>query len=253
MHLQKSWALQLLAGLLCASATVSATPTPTPSTAPAPQNETQPQTIQGIDLFEVHLPVAWKAAVANGVEFLFVKATEGIAYRNLRYPLQTLHASSSAPSVLRGAIHFALPSQSTGRHQADFFIEHGGNWTADGLTLPGVLEMEGNIPGKLCHGMTPLEITDWMMDFSNRYKEVTGRVPALFLSEGWWAKCAGGNETFGLEHPLWLANWADEMGALPRGWEEARFWQYSGLSRFGGEANVFFGGREELVEFALGV
>ncbi|KAL4870902.1 hypothetical protein BDV12DRAFT_165449 [Aspergillus spectabilis] len=241
MHLQTPW--WLLAGLISTSVS------PAAAAATAAQNVTE---TQGIDLFEIHLPVNWKAAVANGVEFVFVKATEGISYKNLRFPFQTTHAQTSAPDVLHGSIHFALPAKSSGADQADFFIENGGNWTADGKTLPGVLEMEGNIPGKLCHGMTPVEITDWMLDFSDRYKVRTGRVPMLFLSEEWWAKCAAGNETFGVEHPLWLANWDEEMGGLPKGWTEARFWQYSGLSRYGGEANVFFGKRPELVEFALG-
>lgn len=88
--------------------------------------------------------------------------------------------------------------------------------------------------------MTPTEITDWMLDFSHRYKFRTGRTPILFLSAGWWAKCAGNNATFGAEHALWLANWAEEMGPLPVGWQAAKFWQYAGWSENGGEANVFW-------------
>ncbi|KAL5001372.1 glycoside hydrolase superfamily [Aspergillus recurvatus] len=226
------------------------------ATAPASGNET---VTRGIDLFEIHLPVNWKTAVAEGVEFVFVKATEGITYRNLRFKSQTGSAvavsSSSNATILHGAVHFALASHSAGAAQADFFISHGGNWTANGTTLPGVLEMEGNIPGKLCHGMSPTEITDWMMDFSDRYKEVTGRRPMLFLSAAWWEKCAGNNETFAREHPLWLANWADEMGELPVGWQEATFWQYSGTAGDGvsGEGDVFFGNKMELVRFARGL
>ncbi|KAL6233044.1 hypothetical protein BDW75DRAFT_242371 [Aspergillus navahoensis] len=225
------------------------------ATVPPSENGT---VTRGIDLFEIHLPVNWKTAVAEGVEFVFVKATEGIAYRNLRFKSQTGSAvavsSSSNTTILHGAVHFALASHSTGAAQADFFISHGGNWTADGATLPGVLEMEGNISGKLCHGMSPAEITDWMMDFSDRYMEVTGRRPMLFLSAGWWEKCAGNNETFAGEHPLWLANWADEMGDLPAGWDKATFWQYSGTAGNGvsGEGDVFFGNKMELVRFARG-
>ncbi|KAL2870927.1 putative secreted glycosyl hydrolase [Aspergillus lucknowensis] len=219
--------------------------------ASATANTTQNGT-QGIDLLDYHLPVNWKTAIANGVEFVFVKATEGIHYRNLRYPLQTASALAAAPTILHGAIHFAAAAQSSGAEQADFFLEHGGNQTQTRRTLPGVLEMEGNIAGKLCHGMTPVEITDWMLDFSDRYTSRTGRRPMLFLSEEWWARCAGGNMTFGAEHPLWLAHWADEMGALPAGWTEATFWQYAGASGYGGEADVFLGSRRELVRFAVG-
>ncbi|KAH2602275.1 hypothetical protein KXW93_008239 [Aspergillus fumigatus] len=215
------------------------------ASAVATQNGTE-----GIDLFEVHLPVNWKGAVANGVKFAFVKATEGINYRNLRFPFQ--NAGARAAGITHGAVHFAAAAESSGADQADFFIEHGGNWTADGQTLPGVLEMEGNLAGKLCHGMTPTEITDWMLDFSHRYKFRTGRTPILFLSAGWWAKCAGNNATFGAEHALWLANWAEEMGPLPVGWQAAKFWQYAGWSENGGEANVFLGSSKDLVKLAMG-
>ncbi|KAL4784184.1 glycoside hydrolase superfamily [Aspergillus varians] len=204
---------------------------------------------QGIDLFEIHPPVNWKTAVANGVQFVFVKATEGINYTSPRFPHQTSSALNA--SILHGAIHFALASESSGADQANFFIEHGGNWTADGHTLPGVLEMEGNIAGKLCHGMTPTQITDWMLDFSTTYKRWTGRAPILFLSRKWWAQCAGGDTTFGAGHPLWLADWADRMGPLPVGWRRATFWQYA-WSGNGGEADLFLGSRRDLERFARG-
>ncbi|KAL2783194.1 glycoside hydrolase superfamily [Aspergillus keveii] len=206
---------------------------------------------QGIDLFEIHLPVIWSAAAAGGVEFVIVKTTEGANYRNIRAPLQTAHAKKA--NRITGAVHFAKARESSGAEQAEFFLAHGGNWTsADGKTLPGVLEMEGNIAGKLCHNMNATEITDWMWDFSDTYKAATGRAPMLFLSADWWEKCAGGDESFAKEHPLWLANWADEPGPLPKGWKEAKIWQYAGLSKNGGEANVFFGSVEKLKAFARG-
>ncbi|KAL4932535.1 putative secreted glycosyl hydrolase [Aspergillus undulatus] len=218
----------------------------TSATATATQNGTQ---IQGIDLFEIHLPVNYNAAAAKGVEFVYVKATEGLHHHNLRFASQTRGAVKAG--LFHGAVHFALASKSSGAEQAEFFINHGGNWTADGKTLPGVLEMEGNIAGKLCHGMNSTEITDWMADFSNTYKKHTGRPPMLFLSKKWWTQCAGDDGSLAKEHPLWLANWNDETGDLPVGWEKAHFWQYSGFSSHGGEADVFLGSLQELRRFAL--
>ncbi len=46
---------------------------------PLPVNGTR-----GIDLFEIHLPVNWDNAVANGVEFVFVKV--------IKYSLQSTPA-----------------------------------------------------------------------------------------------------------------------------------------------------------------
>ncbi|KAL2836133.1 glycoside hydrolase superfamily [Aspergillus pseudodeflectus] len=236
--------LQTLSWLL--PALVSSSSALFTSIPPAAQNGTQ-----GIDLFEIHLPVIWSAAAASGVEFVIVKTTEGANYRNLRAPLQTAHAKKA--NRITGAVHFAKARESSGADQANFFLAHGGNWTSsDGKTLPGVLEMEGNIAGKLCHNMNATEITDWMWDFSDTYKAATGRAPMLFLSADWWEKCAGGDESFAKEHPLWLANWADEPGPLPKGWGEAKIWQYAGLSKNGGEANLFFGSVEQLRAFARG-
>lgn len=48
----------------------SAFPSLSSGASPLPVNGTR-----GIDLFEIHFPVDWKNAVADGVEFVFVKAS----------------------------------------------------------------------------------------------------------------------------------------------------------------------------------
>lgn len=45
--------------------------------------------------------------------------------------------------LIRGAYHFAHPDTSTGAAQATFFAAHGGGWSADGITLPGAIDLEG--------------------------------------------------------------------------------------------------------------
>lgn len=65
------------------------------------------------------------------------QATEGINYRNLRFPFQ--NAGARAAGITHGAVHFAAAAESSGADQADFFIEHGGNWTADRSTAHAVL------------------------------------------------------------------------------------------------------------------
>ncbi len=46
--------------------------------------------------------------------------------------------------MIRGAYHFATPDTSSGATQADYFVDHGGGWSADGKTLPGALDIEYN-------------------------------------------------------------------------------------------------------------
>ena len=60
--------------------------------------------------------------------------------------------------MVRGAYHFANPSTSSGADQARYFVQNGGAWTADGQTLPGLLDIEFNPYleyGNTCFNMTP--------------------------------------------------------------------------------------------------
>lgn len=50
--------------------------------------------------------------------------------------------------VIRGAYHFARPDISSGATQATYFTTNGGGWSADGITLPGALDIE-------CKSLTP--------------------------------------------------------------------------------------------------
>lgn len=51
--------------------------------------------------------------------------------------------SATANKIIHGAYHFAHPDVSTGAVQATYFLAHGGKWIADGLTLPGAIDLEG--------------------------------------------------------------------------------------------------------------
>jgi hypothetical protein len=44
--------------------------------------------------------------------------------------------------LIRGGYHFARPDVSSGATQANYFLAHGGGWSADGRTLPGALDIE---------------------------------------------------------------------------------------------------------------
>jgi len=68
--------------------------------------------------------------------------------------------------VIRGAYHFALPDRSTGATQANYFVDHGGGWSADGRTLPGTLDIEYNPYGATCYGLTKAGMSAWIRSFT---------------------------------------------------------------------------------------
>ena len=69
------------------------------------------------------------------------------------------YTGATDAGLIRGSYHFAHPDESSGATQADYFLAHGGEsaahavllsnsnpllggWSADGITLPGALDIE---------------------------------------------------------------------------------------------------------------
>lgn len=100
---------------------------------------------QGIDVSGYQPGMNWAAVKANGVQFAFIKATEGtctprlypnfdtfltvplpIAYTNPEFSAQYTGATNNG--IIRGGYHFARPDISSGAAQANFFLAHGGKF-----------------------------------------------------------------------------------------------------------------------------
>ena len=95
---------------------------------------------QGIDVSHYQPSVNWSTVKSNGVKFAYIKATEGTGYTNPSFSSQYTGATNAG--LIRGGYHFARPDVSTGAAQAKYFLAHGGGWSADGITLPGALDIE---------------------------------------------------------------------------------------------------------------
>ncbi len=129
--------------------------------------------------------------------------------------------------MIRGAYHFAGPDRTSGAAQANFFVDNGGGWSADGKTLPGALDMEYNPYGATCYGRSQSSMAAWVKDFHDTYQDRTGRYPVIYTSTSWWNLCVGSGHTFGTTAPLWVARYASTVGTLPYGWTYHTIWQYT--------------------------
>ena len=150
--------------------------------------------------------------------------------------------------MIRGAYHFAHPGEMSGATQAEFFLENGGGWTDDGITLPGMLDLESENDGQ-CWGLSASAMVGWIKDFSNAYRAGTGRYPMLYTSPSWWKSCTKNSKAFATTNPLVLAHYSSSIGPLPGGWRTWTIWQNSDESNWGGDADVFNGDLEELKSF----
>ena len=174
----------------------------------------KPSGVQGLDVSSHQendkkgLTVDWRDEWNHGARFAYVKVTEATSYVNPFFGRQ--YNGSYNAGMTRGAYHFAIPNVSSGKAQANYMVNKGGGWSADGRTLPPLLDIEYNpYPelGNTCYNMSAKKMVAWIKDFSNTIKARTGRVPAIYTTADWWNRCTGNSTAF-KNHPLHVAHYA---------------------------------------------
>lgn len=175
----------------------------------------------GIDVSHYQGTINWSSVKAAGIQFAYIKATEGTTYKDPTFNANYLNAYNA--KVIRGAYHFARPDLSSGASQATYFASHGGAWSADNLTLPGMLDLEGG-----CYGKSAASMQSWILDFYNTYKASTGRDVVIYTSTSWWNSCTGGWSGMYSRSPLNVAHWTTAASpTIPSGFPFWTFWQYT--------------------------
>lgn len=206
--------------------------------------------VSGVDVSSHNRRVHWKTLRKSGVRFAYVKASEGTSYTNPYFAQQ--YRGSYSSGMIHGAYHFALPDHSSGSSQAEYFADHGGDWSRDGRTLPGALDMEYNPYGATCYGKSHKSMVSWIRDFVLTYREETGRYPVIYTSTNWWKRCTGNSGKFGRTNPLWIPRYGSSVGSLPRGWEYHSIWQHTSSGHSVGDRNRFNGTYTRLKVLAKG-
>jgi GH25 family lysozyme M1 (1,4-beta-N-acetylmuramidase) len=207
--------------------------------------------VYGIDVSGWNPTIDWDAVVAGGIGFAYVKATEGTTFQSSEYYNQ--YDGAKDAGLIRGAYHFARPENSSGYDQANWFADAGGNWTDDGWTLPGALDIEHNPYGDTCYGLSPSEMEDWVIDFVDQYETRTGRAPAVYSTAYWWDTCVG-SDGFG-DLTLWVAHYGTSSPNIPDGWPGYDIWQYAASETVSGvtgavDGNHFAGDYDALMDLA---
>ncbi len=208
-----------------------------------------PSGIKGTDVSNWQPSLNWSSLYNQGSRFAYVKTSEGDSIRNNLFQQQ--YAGAGAVGMYRGGYHFAIPTRdSSGAKQADYFVNNGGGWSADGRTLPGLLDVENNpypsLYGNQCYGFSQAEMVGWIRDFSNRYKARTGRLPAIYTNYYWWQDCTGNSAAFN-DHPMHIASYGTTAPRVPSAWSTYDFWQYTDAGfteRI--DANVYRGSATQL-------
>lgn len=207
------------------------------ATAPA-LAATVPSGIPGQDVSTYQGTVDWKAQMAKGSRFAFIKATEGNTWHSSTFNQQ--YSSATKTGIIRGAYHFARPDSGGPERQVEAFLNGGGGWTSDGRTLPGMLDMESvsGVPANFGH--TKTELRRWISGFISAYQAAVGRRPIVYTNAHWWDTNVG---DFAPAHtPLQIAYYSSKRPTdMPGRWWASDMWQFSDSGPFAGDSSVFQG------------
>ena len=176
---------------------------------------------QGIDVSHYQGTIDWSTVKANGISFVFIKATEGTSkfhasvwillmivvrlhwsglFRQLyrsdeRWSHSRWISFCEARFILRGCSSELFLgkrwSAFSFQSHSQIVIIYPGGWSADGITLPGALDIEckhaslvklpslrcniDNDDGAECYGLSASAMVSWIQDFSNTYHASTTR------------------------------------------------------------------------------
>lgn len=204
--------------------------------------------IRGQDVSSHQQNVDWGAQAAAGSRFAWCKATEGTGYINPYFTQQ--YTGSYDAGLAHGAYHFARPDGGDPVGEADYFLDNGGGWSADGRTLPALLDLEGyhNLPAN--YGLTPTEMQNWIAAFCDRYTAQAGRAPIIYSNYYWYSENVGAWAPEGV--PLHLAAYqASAPTRIPAPWTAWDMWQYSDSGPFAGDSNLFHGDETAFEDFLV--
>jgi lysozyme len=158
--------------------------------------------VLGIDVSGWQKTISWRAIKNAGVEFGFIKATQGTDYVNSAYERHRKTARRLGIPV--GAYHFAEPDEAAGPiAEADFFLEAAN--PQEGDLLP-VLDFElGALP--------PRALARWARRWLRRVEKRIGQPPILYTYSSFWTYAVGNARGFH-RYPLWLANYSKNDGKV---------------------------------------
>jgi len=165
---------------------------------------------RGVDVSHCQSEVDFKQALASGLSFVFVKASEAT---ELSDPTFAKHWSAAKQAgLLRGAYHFFRP-QKDALSQARLFLAQ----LSDPGELPPALDVE------LADGISPAQVVAGVTVWVDFVSARLGR-PLIYTAPGFW-NALPGTASVARKADLWVAHWGAKTPGTVSGWANWTFWQ----------------------------
>ncbi len=203
--------------------------------------------LHGVDVSHYQGEIDWKALESQGIDFAFIKATEGSSYLDETFAENW--AAVEDTGLYAGAYHF-FSFDSDGRTQADWYIQTVGN--LNGRLAPVVdVEYYGD---KEINPPEKTSVIRELQEFLDILEEQYHIKPIIYTTYKMYRRYIEGEFE---EYPLWIRNVYYSPNLDMEGkWQ---FWQYTDRAVLAGYAgtekyidlNVFDGNKDDLNEYLL--
>lgn len=203
--------------------------------------------IKGIDVSRWQKGIDWKAVAADGVQFAFLKATDGANGVDPEY--QNHRKAAKAAGLLVGGYHYFRFEQDIPQ-QAVNFMRTLGDIRGE---LPPVVDVEWDrYSSHYSEGHTmDDEAADRVAVFISILAHSMRGLPIIYTNYYFWNM--GKRDSSFENSPLWVPNYKAKTIAevkIPQPWKRAAFWQYSeSIKKYGVDAvdgDWFLGSMAEL-------
>ncbi|GAB3239082.1 hypothetical protein GCM10027346_32050 [Hymenobacter seoulensis] len=195
--------------------------------------------VHGIDVSAYQGQINWPEVAEHNVRFAFIKASEGVTLRDVRF--QRNWKGARAAGIYRGAYHYFQPNYD-GAQQANLFTRTVPLAPGD---LPPVLDVEH----AEFHDVAQMRrgVAIWLRLVERHY----GVRPILYSNYSFYKRYLAGHFD---AYPLWLAHYEVAQPVLPR--EKWIIWQHSDEAYIPGirgtvDFNVFQGNFERLLALRI--
>jgi lysozyme len=175
---------------------------------------------QGVDVSHHQGHIAWVKLRGQGVDFAYIKATEGADHVDRRFWINWNAAHRAG--IHRGAYHF-FRLCGTGRAQAANFVR---NVPFDAAALPPAIDLE--FPGNCSRRPSPARVHKELGDFLRIVEASYGKRAVLYLTRRFDRDY---RISAAFERPLWLRSLQSEPSFGARPWA---IWQVSNVRRLHG-------------------
>lgn len=199
------------------------------------------QSVRGVDVSEYQGTIDWPVLADQGLDFAYVKATEGSSSVDSQFEANLTGATKAG--LLVGAYHF-LSFESSGEAQAQHIIDT----VPKGTDLPIAVDVE-LYGGFSDDPPTRAEVEAILDPLLSALKAHYGRTPLIYATADSYRRYISGAHD---ENPIWIRS-----VFLPPSLNDGRtwtIWQYSNRDRLSGydgnetfiDMNAFNGTRSEL-------